>query len=66
MNEIDKLSHLLEHWMEHNREHAETYREWAEKAEAIGNKELSDVLQRLYRETENLNALFEEAKKITR
>ncbi|MCL4476439.1 MAG: hypothetical protein M1508_09475 [Nitrospirae bacterium] len=36
MNELSKLSHLLQHRVEHNREHAETYREWAERAAALG------------------------------
>jgi hypothetical protein len=51
--------------MEHNAEHAETYREWAERAEALGNKELAEILQRLYRETKRLNVFFEAAKKKT-
>ena len=31
-----KLSHLLTHWVEHNDAHAQTYREWAEKAVGEG------------------------------
>jgi hypothetical protein len=49
--------------MEHNQEHAEVYGEWAEKASASGNTELSKVLGRLHNETEKLNKLFEEALK---
>lgn len=63
MDDLSKLRHLLEHWKEHNDEHAETYRQWAEKAAALGNKELSDVLGKLYHEAKKLNGLFEEAKK---
>lgn len=61
MNELDKLKHLLHHWKEHNDEHAETYRQWAEKASSLGNKELSKLLDKLYNETKNMNGLFEEA-----
>ncbi|HYA26717.1 MAG TPA: hypothetical protein VEE82_01840 [Thermodesulfovibrionales bacterium] len=63
MNEKDKLRHLLHHWMEHNLEHAEVYREWAAKASALGDKELSEILDTLYAETKKLNGLFEAALK---
>ena len=31
-----KLRILLPHWIEHNEEHAESFREWAEKARELG------------------------------
>ncbi len=58
MNDLAKLNKLLHHWMEHNHEHADTYREWAEKAASLGKKELSDTLIKLYNETKKLNELF--------
>ncbi len=61
MNELVKLRKLLHHWMEHNDEHAETYREWSDKASLLGKKELSETLLRLYNETKKLNELFEKA-----
>jgi len=61
MNELDKLKYLLFHWKEHNDEHAETYRQWAEKAATLGNNELSEVLGKLCDETKKMNRLFEEA-----
>jgi hypothetical protein len=64
MNEREKLKHLLHHWIEHNHEHAEIYGEWAEKASAAGNHELSKILGRLHHETLKLNELIEEAIKI--
>jgi hypothetical protein len=63
VNEREKLRHLLHHWMEHNQEHAGVYGEWAEKASASGDRELSTILSRLHNETEKLNKLFEEALK---
>jgi hypothetical protein len=63
MDELEKLKRLLHHWKEHNDEHAETYRQWDEKAEAMGNKELSNILSRLCDETKKLNRLFEDAMK---
>lgn len=57
----EKLKMLLSHWMEHNAEHAETYRQWSEKALSSGNKALSEALDMIYLETKKLNGLFEEA-----
>ncbi len=34
MKEMDKLRVLLPHWIEHNGEHADTFREWADRAGA--------------------------------
>lgn len=66
MDDISKLRHLLEHWREHNDEHAETYRQWAEKAATLGNKELSEVLGKLYHEAKKMDVLFEDAMKMIR
>ncbi len=63
MKELEKLKKLLHHWKEHNEEHAETYREWAEKASSLGNRELSEILTRLCQETKELTGLFAEAEK---
>jgi hypothetical protein len=40
----DKLRILLAHWMRHNDAHAQTYREWAQRAEESA---LGDVGERL-------------------
>lgn len=61
MSELEKLKKLLHHWLEHNDEHAEVYREWAEKTANLGNRELSEILLRLYNETKKMNELFEKA-----
>jgi len=63
VNELDKLKHLLHHWAEHNDEHAETYRDWAARASALGNRDLAAVLERLFEESTKLKRLFEEAGK---
>ncbi|HXX57564.1 MAG TPA: hypothetical protein VEI96_06150 [Thermodesulfovibrionales bacterium] len=63
MNEFEKLKRLLDHWQEHNDEHAETYKDWAEKAASFGNKELSGILESLHKQTKELSALFEKARK---
>lgn len=66
MTELDKLKKLLEHWSEHNEEHAKTYLEWAEKAAASGDKELSAVLKEIAEDTKRMDGLFEKAKKAVR
>ena len=63
MTELDKLKKLLEHWAEHNEEHAKTYLEWAEKASASGDKELSSILKEIAENTKKMDGLFEKAKK---
>lgn len=61
MDELARLGKLLQHWMEHNDEHAETYRDWAEKASSLGNEDLSKVLNSLHDQTKRLKDLFDEA-----
>lgn len=61
MDEITKLHHLIEHWAEHNTEHAETYRDWAKKAESLGKKELAALLTRIAEETTAMDGLFKSA-----
>lgn len=36
MDTAARLQHLLGHWIEHNDQHAQTWREWAEKASLEG------------------------------
>lgn len=61
MDELERLKVMLEHWLEHNREHAKTYKEWAEKAEATGRKDIATVLSNLSLEAARLENLFMEA-----
>jgi hypothetical protein len=58
MDELEKLSKLLQHWMEHNDEHAEAYLDWSKKASSLGNKDLSSILKQISIETKKLNELF--------
>ena len=61
MTELEKLKHLLKHWIEHNDAHVKTYDEWASKAGAFGNKELSGILKQIAEESRKLEGLFEKA-----
>ena len=64
MTEIDKLKHLLKHWLDHNDAHIDTYNEWASKAESLGEKELSEILNQIAEDSKKLNGLFDKALKI--
>ncbi|RJQ39987.1 MAG: hypothetical protein C4550_04220 [Nitrospiraceae bacterium] len=66
MKESEKLRHLLEHWAEHNEEHAKTYLEWAEKASASGDNELSSILKEIAESTKRMDGLFEKAMQAVR
>ena len=61
MNDLDKLRHLLKHWMEHNDAHVSTYDEWTRKTKAMGEKDLSEILEQITRESRKLNNLFQKA-----
>jgi|Deesub1362A_J573_1020465.scaffolds.fasta_scaffold00284_34 rubrerythrin len=61
MTDIEKLKHLLEHWIEHNKEHVRVYREWADRAEAVGRKELAGILRDIAMENERMEGLFKKA-----
>ena len=64
MTDLEKLKHLLGHWMEHNDAHVNTYTEWAEKADALDRKDISDILQQIVQDSNKLNELFRKAEEI--
>ncbi len=42
--EVETLRILLAHWIEHNNSHEQGFREWAEKAERIGNAKVYEMI----------------------
>lgn len=62
-DEMEKLKILIDHWMEHNHEHADTYLQWAQKAESLGNADIAGMLKIIASETKKIDALFEKTKK---
>ena len=45
-DERAKLRTMLSYWIEHNEEHSQEFREWADKAKALGETEAAeDILQ---------------------
>jgi len=61
MTELEKLKHLLQHWIEHNDAHVSNYTEWALRVDALGQKELSDILTQISEDSKKINALFNKA-----
>jgi superoxide dismutase len=61
MTELEKLKHLLTHWAEHNDAHVKNYEEWAEKAEALGKKDLSSIIKQIADDSKKLDELFKKA-----
>lgn len=59
--ELKRLNILIEHWKDHNMEHARTYMEWADR---LGEKNISQMLKEIARETIHINLIFERLQRI--
>jgi len=42
---LAKLRILLPHWIEHNEEHAESFQEWAERAQELGQEKTAQQIE---------------------
>lgn len=58
-----KIVKLLEHWIKHNIDHAETYREWAEKANRHQLLKAGNFLNDAAEMTMQINEKFKNALK---
>lgn len=59
----EKLSKILDHWIRHNNDHADTYKDWAERARNAHMAEVADLLESAADLNFTMNEKFEEAKK---
>ena len=57
------LNILLVHWVNHNESHEEGFREWVEKARAIGKDETADNIENAIEYMRKANEMLVEAKK---
>lgn len=57
------LKILLLHWVNHNETHEEGFREWVEKARAIGKEETADNIEKAIEYMKQANEMLVEAKK---
>ena len=54
---------LLEHWIKHNEDHADSYRDWAKKAQAHGMTDVGALLGEVAELTANITGKFEKTLK---
>ena len=59
----EKLSTLLSHWIAHNNSHLDTYRGWAQKAEAANLKDVAARLKETADISEKITRTLEAALK---
>lgn len=51
---------LLEHWIKHNDDHADSYHDWAQKAQAHGMAEAGVQLEEVVGMTGNITGKFKQ------
>jgi hypothetical protein len=56
----EKMIKLLEHWIKHNEDHADSYRDWAQKAQAKGMPDAGALLGEVAEMTADITGKFEE------
>jgi hypothetical protein len=59
----DNLKALLKYWIAHNQDHSVEFKEWAEKAKAIGENEVSLEIQQAVTQMDKATALFSKSLK---
>lgn len=57
------LKILLLHWVNHNESHEEGFREWVDKARAIGKEETANSIEKAIEYMQKANEMLVEAKK---
>ena len=62
-DERNKLRTLLNYWVEHNREHSQEFREWADKAKALGEVEVAGEMLQASRAMDKASGLLSQSLK---
>ena len=55
----EKMIKLLEHWIKHNEDHAQTYRDWAQKAKEKNKSKAAVMLEDAAEMTLSISKKFE-------
>ena len=55
----EKMIKLLEHWIKHNEDHAQTYRDWAQKAKEKNKSKAALMLEDAAEMTLSISKKFE-------
>ena len=62
-DERAKLKTLLNYWVEHNREHSQEFKEWADKAKALGETEVADEMLQAVQAMDKASGLLSQSLK---
>ena len=62
----EKMIKLFDHWIKHNEDHAQTYRDWAQKAKEKSKNEAAQLLEEAAEMTVLINKKFESAVELIR
>ena len=62
-DERAKLRTLLNYWVEHNREHSQEFKEWADKAKALGEVEVAGEMLQAAQEMDRASGLLSQSLK---
>ena len=57
----EKMTKLLAHWIRHNDDHAQSYRDWADKARAAGLADAAATLDQVAEMTGEITGKFQKA-----
>ena len=57
----EKMAKLLEHWIRHNDDHAQSYRDWAEKARTSHLADVAGQLDQVAEMTGEITVRFKQA-----
>jgi hypothetical protein len=57
----EKMAKLLAHWIHHNGDHAQSYRDWSEKARGSNLDEVAAILDQVAVMTEEITGKFQQA-----
>ncbi len=61
LSDREKLRKMIEHWIHHNEDHVQSYRQWAGRAEKLGETAVAEALEEAAAVSARMNALFEKA-----
>jgi hypothetical protein len=59
VSELEKLRKITSHWIAHNEDHANSYRQWAERARQAGQPEAGELLDRTAEDVAEQNKKLE-------
>jgi phage shock protein A len=63
MDDRAKLKTLLSYWIEHNQEHSQEFREWADKAKAMGETDVAGEMLQAVQEMDKASGLLSQSLK---